>query len=267
MRRKHKYLRGASPIEQRMGRLMRAPDGHGAPAAPAAPAGPSDSPAPPANTGVNPVSAAPAGDGNTGQEFNYEAFWAQPDDGSNSTDSTNSGQDDGRELGQHLLTQIQNFSPGQVFTAEALQQMASGDLTGVNAGMQSAIQGSMTQMLQMVATLMQRFETHIQSRFDEQVTTRIQGSQTAQRDEAMLAEAFQGFSNPAMRPVITGVFRQSLTHTNGDRKKALELTRGMLKAMGQSGAGDMGLQRQADPDNNLADGPSRLVQELLQMGG
>ena len=113
-------------------------------------------------------------------------------------------------------------------------------------------------------SIMQRFETHMQSQLDKVVGDRINESTTSQKDEQLLTSSFSGFTDPALKPVITGVFRQSLRHTNGDRDKAVAMTRNMLQAMGKSGSSDFGLER-SNPDNNLDEGPSRLVQELLAM--
>jgi hypothetical protein len=216
------------------------------------------------NADVNADSNAGVGEGNSGQAIDVAAFWAQPQGEGGSQDSQAPQVDEGQELGNQLVSQIQGFKAEDVFTTEALRQMAEGDLSPLNAGLNKAVQTSMTQMLTMTATMMQRFESHMQGQMDKLVGERIDQSQTSQKDEQLLKTSFSGFDDPALKPVINGVFRQSLRHTNGDRTAAVAMTRNMLQAMGKSGSADFGLER-SNPDNDLSEGPSRLVQELLAM--
>jgi hypothetical protein len=243
-----------TPVERRMGRFMRAPDGHGG-----------DSSASGDNTGVNPDSGTGDPASNTGQAFDYASFWDKKEEGSGNPDSGQGGDgvDAGKELGQQLVSQIQSYKASDVFTQEALQKMSDGDLTPLNEGINAAVQGSMKQMLGIVATLLERFESHQQTRFDQLVEGKLQSAQMSQKDESLLSENFKGFADPAMRPVIHGVFKKSLEHSGGDRSKALSLTRGMLETMGKLGREDMGIPRFANPDDGLDEGPARLVQELL----
>jgi hypothetical protein len=243
-----------TPAERRMGRFMRAPDGHEG----------GDSGAPANNTGVNSDSGTPAGDSNTGQDFDFGAFWNQQKQDDASDDSKKDEPDEGAQLGQQLVSQIQGFKASDVFTQDALQKMTDGDLSPLNEGINKAVQMSMTQMLGITATLMQKFEQNLQSRFDSMVENRLETSRTSQQDEQMLSKEFKAFSDPAVRPMIHGVFRQALQHSAGDRQKALKLTRGMLQTMGTVAKDDMGLSSLRNPDDQLDEGPARLVQELLQ---
>lgn len=247
-----------TPAERRMGRFMRAPDGHGE-------GGGSDSGANPDNTGVNLGTGTPGADSNTGQDFDYTAFWNQQQQKDDNAESQGDEEpDEGAQLGQQLVSQIQSFKASDVFTQDALAKMTEGDLSPLNEGINKAVQTSMTQMLGITATLMQKFEQNLQSRFDSMVENRLETSKTSDKDEQMLASEFKAFADPSVRPVIHGVFRQALTHSNGDRKKAMQLTRGMLQTMGTVARDDMGLGNFRNPDDQLDEGPARLVQDLLQ---
>ena len=115
------------------------------------------------------------------------------------------------------------------------------------------------------AELMKAFEGNFDRRIEALINGKIEGSRTSQNDEKLLGDTFKGFANPAMKPMIQGVFNKALEHSKGDRAKALDLAKGMLQAMGQHGKDDFGFSRFNNPDDNLAEGPSRLVQELLEL--
>lgn len=215
------------------------------------------------NKGGNSDSGAGGGDPNAGQQFDYSAFWAAKEPEGGSDDSKDDG-DAGKELGTRLVGQIQSFKPDDIFTAASLQKMADGDLTDLNGGLQKTFQAGMTQMLGITAELMKAFEGNFDKRIEALINGKIEGSRTSQNDEKLLGDNFKGFANPATRPVIQGVFNKALEHSKGDRGKALDLAKGMLEAMGQGGKDDFGFARFNNPDNNLDEGPSRLVQELLE---
>lgn len=220
----------------------------------------------PNNTGVNGESAPGGQQSNAGQPFDPASFWASDGNDDAGDDSNNDGSDEGKELGTQLVSQIQAFKPkADVFTAEALEKMASGDLTPLNEAIAESHRAGMTQMLGITAQLLKRFETHIEGRFESLVGKRLNESQTNQRDERVLSENFKGYADPAVKPVIQGVWNQALRHTKGDRKAALTMTQGMLQAMGKAGKDDMGFSNFRNPDDNLDEGPSRLVQELLEL--
>ena len=216
------------------------------------------------NGGGNSDSGTGGGDPNAGQQFDYSSFWAQKEPEPGSDDSNNDG-DAGKELGTRLVGQIQNFKPEDIFTAASLQKMADGDLTDLNGGLTKTFQAGMTQMLGITAELMKAFEGNFDRRIEALINGKIEGSRTSQNDEKLLGDTFKGFAKPAMKPMIQGVFNKALEHSKGDRAKALDLAKGMLQAMGQHGKDDFGFSRFNNPDDNLAEGPSRLVQELLEL--
>lgn len=196
---------------------------------------------------------------NDGQSFNAESFWNSPEPEGTSQESQ--GPTDA-EFGQSLMQTITNFQGSPVFDAETASQIAEGNLDGVNQRLQAMQQGVLRQSMIMMAQILQRFDTQV----DGRISGQINQNSTRQSDESMLSEQFPSFTKPEVRPVIQGVFQQSLKHSKGDRKAALEMTRGMLKSMGQLGGSDFGFSTPpGNPDDHTSNGPSSLVQELLSM--
>jgi hypothetical protein len=237
---------------------FKSPEGNGG-ATSAAPAAGGDNP---------PVTgdSSTGGEGtNSGQPFDYSSFWAtnKPDDGNG--DSLPNGQDAGKELGTQLLGEVKGFKVNDVFTTEALEKMASGDLTALNSGINTAFQAGMGQMLNMTATIMQSFEQHFEKRIEGLIGSRLNASKTSANDERLLTDNFKGYADPAARPMIQGTFNKALEHTKGNRQDALKLTRDMLAVMGKASKDDLGFGNFRSPDDNLDEGPSRLVQELLEL--
>lgn len=256
-----------TPMEQRAGRLMRAPDHPGG-----------DSGAPAGNTGVIPDSTGGqnSGDNNDGQGFDPASFWeTPPSEGSGSpargsADSGSSGGgstgeqpsgDPGQEIGQRFANQLQNLAFTPVFNNEISQQIADGNLDGVNGAMTQLGRDSVRSAVTMSAQLMQVYGSHIMSQVEALIQDRLGGRD----NNAALESAFpQIATNPAMRPVVSEVFAQAMKHTGGKREAALDMTRTMLKFMGQGVSKELGLSDPAgSPSDNIGSGAMSLVEELL----
>lgn len=197
---------------------------------------------------------------NSGLTIPAETFWNNPEPADG-----NSGESQGptdEQFGQSLMQNITAFKPPTIFDSETASQIGEGNLEGVNQRMEQFGQTIMRQAMIMTAQILQRFEGQV----DGRITGAISTNTTRQTDESMLGDAFPSFTKPEVRPVIQGVFQQSLRHTKGDRKAAMEMTRGMLKSMGQLGGQDFGFATPpSNPDDYQSNGPSSLVQELLSM--
>lgn len=198
---------------------------------------------------------------NDGLGFEPASFWNNPEPADGGNSESQQGPSD-EEFGQSLMQSITNFQAPAIFDAETASQIAEGNLDGVNQRMQQFGQTMMRQAMIMTAQILQRFEGQVDGRIRGSITE----NSTRQSDEAMLSEQFPSFAKKEVRPVIQGVFQQSLKHSKGDRAKAMQMTRDMLKSMGQLGAGDFGLSTPpSNPDDFTSNGPSSLVQELLSM--
>lgn len=209
---------------------------------------------------------------NNGQDFDASSFWADPaGEGSNSNnnDGGQNGGDPnpGSNVGAQIKGTIEGFTANQIFTADVAQQISEGNLEGVNANMNAFGQQVLTQAVGMVAHILKAYEAQTESRFKGYVENSIQQNQTNQSDEQLLASSFPSYASEATRPVVKSVFAQSLKHSNGNRAKAVEMTRSMLQAMGQTGGSDFGFDRAAQsPNDFMSDGASSLVADLLASG-
>lgn len=241
-----------TPIERRMGRFMRAPDGHdGGDSTP-------DGDNPGGNSGD---SSVPGGDSNnSGQSIDPASFWTNPD-ANNSSDQNGNNNDSGtpEDVGKTVAESIANFK-APLFTKEIGEQLAEGNLEGANAHFQTLSQQMMQQAVIHSTRIMQAFGADLL----KQIRSEIDGKFTSKDDAQTLEQAFPSMRDPAMRPVINGIFQQSLRHSNGDRSKALEMTRDMLKTLGKTGQKDFGIEPGPSGDDDyLGDGPSNLVESLL----
>lgn len=208
------------------------------------------------------------GENNNGQSFDAGSFWNDPSSGEQNNGSQQQQQqqqpDPGANVGTTIRGMIDGFTPQPIFNDEIAQQIADGNLEGINTSMQNYGRAIMTQSIGMVAQIMKAFEAQQDAKFRGLIDQSIQTNQTNQSDEQLLAKSFPSFSQPATQPVIRSVFAQSLRHTNGDRTKAVAMTQSMLQAMGQSGRKDFGLEHAAhNADDYLGDGPASLVADLL----
>lgn len=253
--------------ERKAGLLMRAPD-H--------PTG--DSGGAPANSGVIPDSngtQTPDGN-NAGQSFDPASFWDTPSpDGTGSpargsadsapagggSTGTQGNADPGQEIGQRFATQLQSLAFAPVFSNEVAQQIADGNLEGVNGAITQLGRDSVRNAVTMSAQLMQVHGQHILSQVEAMIQDRLGGRD----NDAALEQAFpQLATNPAMRPMVTEVFAQAMKHSGGKREAALDLTRTMLKFMGQGVNKELGLTEPAgSSSDNIGSGAMSLVEELL----
>jgi len=247
--------------ERSMGRLMRAPD-HGA--GDTGGAGGGDSGAGGDNPGGNgaPANGESQGGDNPGQEFDAGAFWnePEPEGGKKPSEGDPNDSDPGREIGQQIAAGIKDFKFDPVFTQEVGEQLAEGKLDGANESFANMARASMQQSVVMSAKIMEHLGGQMMTQMKEMIDSRL----GQEKNESTLIESFPSMKDPAMRPVVEGVFNQAMKHSGQDREKALQLTRNMLKAMGQTGKQDMGIEGPApDPDSFMGDGPSQLVKDLL----
>lgn len=221
-----------------------------------------------------------AGQDNNGQSFDAAAFWNDPSgDGTGSATpgqqpQPNQGKqpqgqqpDPGSNVGATIKGMIDGFAPKAIFDADIASQISEGNLEGINGNMQAFGQAVMTQSIGMVAHILKAYEQQMDGRFKSFVADQINSNQSNNNDAQLLERSFPSYKNPATRPVVESVFAQSLRHSGGDRNKAVDMTRSMLQAMGQSGVEDFGFDRAAvSPEGFLGDGPSSLVADLLASG-
>lgn len=207
--------------------------------------------------------------GNNGTpQFDAGAFWAQseaPKDGSpgdgSSADSNKGGSGTQQETPQQTLVKaIQGYQPGEAFTKEIGDQIANGDLSGVNKSIQNLLQQNMQQTLQFAAQMMKMYGEKQQKDFGGLVDQRF-GSRD---NTAALSESFPSYKEPGMKPVIDGIYSKALENSKGDRAAAIDMTRHMLKFVGNAGASDLGIPPNSHTDTGtMTSSAKSLVDELL----
>lgn len=257
-----------TPAERRAGRLMRAPD-HTAG---------TDSGGGGNNGGGNAGGAATGnqGENNSGQSFNPDTFWNPPaagDSGTPSGGSAGSGTqaagtqgnqtpgDQGQQIGQRFASQLQNLNFNPVFNTDIANQIADGNLDGVNGAIAQLGRDSVRNAVTMSAELMQVYGQHIMTQVQSMIQDALGGRDN---DQALMQEFPQAAANPAIRPMITSIFAQSMKHTNNDRQKAIAMTRDMLKFVGQGVGQELGLnEAPGNSGDNIGSGALSLVEELM----
>lgn len=251
-----------TPIERKMGRLMRAPDHPGES---------NDGGNNPAGNDGGSAESESGGD-NTGQSFDPAAFWAgpaeektaAPSEGGSSdsagADNSSAGQP-GDSMGQQLSQRIADFKIEPVFTPEIAEQLNEGNMEGANAAIQTAAQNAMKESIVASAHMLQEYAgvlmSQVQSKIDEAFGNRD--------SEATLENEFTSYKDPAMRKQIDSIFEQSMKNTNGNREEAVKQTREMLRLMGDRGADDMGIQTPPGGRGDETANSKNLVDELLGM--
>lgn len=243
--------RGLTRNERRLGRFLRDGEGHQE-------AGSGDNN--PQGTGVTTGESTPqpgSGD-NTGQQFDATSFWGDQSNPNGGEPNPNDGAPD---VGKEVLGMIQNFKVNPIFDAEVAKQVSEGNLEGVNKNFADAISATARQSVVLTAHILKAFEASMESR----IQAALNSNNNRQSTESLLGETFQAYKEPAMKPVIRSIYDQALANSKGDGKAALEMTKSMLKIMGQTGQSDFGIKSAApNPEDFLGSGPADLVKSLLE---
>lgn len=217
-----------------------------------------------------------SGQDNSGTGFDASAFWNEPvvdkstspsggsaDSGSTATgtqQAPNKGQQFATEFAQKLDSLPMGKDP---FSPEVIAELAEGKTEGINTALQSMGREAVRQSVMMNAQLMSAFGDQLMTRMEALVEAKL-----GNRDNSStLLENFPSAKDPAMRPMIQGVFDQSMKHTNGDRVKAVAMTKDMLKFLGKTGASDLGIDTPpTSPGDTMTPGAKSLVEQLLTRG-
>lgn len=199
------------------------------------------------NTGGNTGGTTNAGgtQDNAGETIDPAAFWAEPKPAAagspGSPGSADSGAAGGGQTGdntsQEFTNRIGKLNFGDTFTPEIAKQVAEGDMTGVNKQIAGQMRQATQEGLVLSAQLMQLHGDHLMTKVAQLIDSRL-----GTRDNtASLQESFPTYTDAGMKPVIDGMFNQAMKHAGGDRTKAIAMTRDMLKYVGKTGAGDLGI--------------------------
>lgn len=257
----------------RMSQRTWAPDGPGVGGSDAG-AGASDSSGAANNSGGNSggQNNPAATQDNAGTGFDPATFWNEPKPAGSgspsggSADSNSAGGSQGQQTeaqryGQEFQQRLSGLDFGSAFTPEIASQVAEGKFEGINKAIGDQLKSATQNSVIMAAQLMQKNNESLLS----QVRNLIQESLGNRDNNATLAESFPILAkDPALRPMVEGVFNQALKLANGDRIKAVASTQEMLKYMGKTGAGDLGISTPPpNPGDMSTDNSRSLVEELL----
>jgi hypothetical protein len=216
-----------TPAERAMGRFMRAPD-H--PGADDTGGGGGDSTTAGDNTGGNDDDSGnktPTED-NDGLSDELKGFWDNKDEPPTTTESDEETATQSKALGAELGGIINSFKTPEVFTKEIADQIANGDLNGVNAALEASNKALMQHQVVVTAKLLGGVIDRLSADFDQ----RIQRAFGNKDSEIALETHFPLATDPTMRPLVKRVWDQALTTSKGDKQKAIRLTKGMLEAFG-----------------------------------
>lgn len=197
---------------------------------------------------------------NTGPGFDPATFWNDPK-GSNSTDGTN-GQGGGQtpeQVSQEFANRLQGMTFGDIFTPKIAEEVANGNLTGVNAAIAEQLKSAAHQSVVLTAQLMQRNNDSLLAKVGQMIDQKFGG-----RDDAdTLIQNFPSAKDPAVRPMVEAVFAQAMKLSGNNRAEAVKSTRIMLQHMGKAGAADMGINNPPPSAGGVGNANDPGVQQLL----
>lgn len=219
------------------------------------------------NSGGNAADSSGNANGadNSGQSMSAEQFWADPSSSSstqsNTSQQNSNGNNDSSSVGQSIAQQLQAFRVGDFFSDDVASQIGEGNFQGANDRFNQFAQQTLRESIQMNATIMKAFGDNLMSRVEERLNSML-----GNRDSSTaLSDAFPAYkSDPSAKRTIDPIFEQAMKHTGNDRTKAIAMTRDMLRVMGRSLAGDMGLSNPGSSrEDQLGDASQSLVDSLL----
>lgn len=239
--------------------MRRDENGHGGGGGGTTPAGGGDNQQ--GNQQQNPGNTGGSAD-NTGQQFDATSFWADPQSSGDSNNQNQQGQGGGNDdssgnLGTTLVERLQATQFGALFDDAISQEIADGKLDGINNRFNDMGRQMIRQSLMLNAEILRAYAPTIMSQVEQLLDSRL-GSRD---DQETLVKEFPAASDPKVAPVIRQVFDQSMKHAKGDRKAAVQMTKEMLKIMGQTASADFGFE---SPPNSRGDSNSDATASLLR---
>jgi hypothetical protein len=223
-----------TPAERKMGRFMRAPDGH-------------DGGGDGNNTGGGDVKSDSGASGsesgnNNGGGFDPASFWQEPEpDKDKSPPSGNSADESkpgsGTTLGETLQARITGFEVKDIFTPAILEEMSEGNFEGAHKAMGAMIQNSMAVQMQNTTELLAQFGSALVGKMQSM----IEGKFTDSDQKKALYDAIPSARNPKVGPMVERLYDRAIGIAKGDTKAAIEMTKEMMKTLASETSKDTGL--------------------------
>lgn len=227
-------FRNRTRVERKMGRLMRAPDGH----EDASQAGGDDN-----TTGKEPPAKTESGgNNNTGEEFDPSTFFDEDGDG---TGGSPSGESDGSldslpsatDVATDINKTLTSMKFEDLMTTEMLESFNTGDVKSFNEGLQTFGQTVAKNTLMMTVGLMKHMRTTVLAEARELVS----GGLNADKNYEALVKAIPSAGKKEMGGTIRGIYDKALTRAKGNRDTAIVMTKEVLKLQAEMFGGDLGL--------------------------
>lgn len=240
-----------TPMERQAGRFLRAPD-HGMGGEMMGMGGNNGG-----DTGGNNGDSGTGGDGNNndGQGLDAEAFWQGSipgNEGGSGNGSSGAGGTQGSgtqgqggnegggdsNVGTALAEQLSTLNFGNsIMTPEVVEGINNGNFEAFNNNVNGALQSAVRNSLLMSVQVMREYGQRLQ----QQILSQVNGNLEGREDHAQLVKDFPAAANPKVAPLIQQTFAQALKNTNGDRGKAIQMTKQMLDIFARTTAPDLNL--------------------------
>lgn len=181
---------------------------------------------------------------NSGQEFKPSTFWDDPEPenkGSGNQQQQQQPQNqnggDQNNLGTAIENRVKQFAAPAVMTPETMEAIGNGDYSKFEQGLNGAIQKSMSENLNLVVQLMSKFGEHLESKFGSMINSSFEGRDT----KTFLREQIPASKNESIQPIIDSLYDRALVVSKGDKNRAVEMTKRMMRAMAEDSASDLNL--------------------------
>lgn len=205
---------------------------------------------------------APGGDSqqqnNDGQKFDLASFWNSPDDEANkgapSGDSATptpspSGQPQQQNQPNPTVAAIQNMEfAAPVMTDDVMKELAEGKTEGFHKALTQHGRQVAEQTIRTVLPIMAQLRDQLRTEMRQEVT----GTLSNRDNMKDLFQAIPSADTPALRPQVTSIFERAMSHSKGDRKAAIELTKDMLRLTSTSMEADLGIPPRSPGDGTAA---------------
>lgn len=170
----------------------------------------------------------------------------------------------GQQEGQRFAQMIDSVAFDPVFTEDVVKALSEGDMTTANTAIHKQMQNGVRESIKIMAQVTSAALAQQMKQIEEMIKGQVTTTNQTRDDSALMAKEFTAYNDPASRKVVEDVFRQSLLHTKGDRKAAIPMAKGMLKAMGKAGGEDFGTPpHNPDDQGGNHSGVKSLVESLL----
>jgi hypothetical protein len=180
------------------------------------------------------------------------------------TSNQTAGSEGNGNFATDFATRLRGQTFGEVFTADSIQGLETGDASALNQQLHTQMQTAMTQAVRFSAELMQEHGRQMVEQVEQMVQQGIQRALGNRDNVNTLESEFpELYTDPAARPMVEQVFNQSLTHTGGDRKKAAAMAKDMIRIIAGRTADAGFVDRTAVPNGGMTAEAQSLVDDLM----